>query len=129
MCNKILEVTIDDIHFLSFPCQNSSDEHTHRSTGSEDGLLSHASFDLSSGQDNATSTNNNIGHKDSSGTQVVMFNIVVAMVSIKGIKNFFPEFVHKCQAKYSCAPGVDPIAAALGIRNDFYGICRQVLKR
>ena len=122
--NKILEISIDDLNFVSYPCQ----------------CQGSASDDASVNDSNTTnivgsgSLQNNPLSPIALGTSqsaevITMFNIIVTSVSHKAMLKINPDFVYKCKYKFVSTPGSDPVAAAIGVNMQSYGLCKQSIRR
>eukprot|EP01032_Pedospumella_encystans_P018954 gene18954-21562_t len=122
--NKILEISIDDLNFVSYPCQ----------------CQGSASDDASVNDSNSTnivaagSLQNNPLSPVALGTSqsaevITMFNIIVTSVSHKAMLKINPDFVYKCKYKFVSTPGSDPVAAAIGVNMQSYGLCKQSIRR
>lgn len=133
LLSKVLEISIDDLCFISYPCQCHGltyDEAASSGNGGSEAGLPGASANTTLGP-----LNSPIGlytaqsGGNSSGEVITMFNVIVTCVSSKAMRKINPEFVFKCMYKYASKPGTDPIASALGLRNQSYGICRETIRR
>ena len=154
-----MELEIDDLHFVSFPC-HCSDTYTSSST-SGDVISGSTSIQGSSSKNNLAGADAvsaegftfgcfNISIRcqlqliSNAGKQtaevITLFNLVIATVSRKAIRRIDPQFLYRCQkgrqmSSFSAAcsyPGVDPIAAAMALPDSSdraYGVCNQVLRR
>lgn len=60
---------------------------------------------------------------------ITMFNVIFALVTTKAMNRAIPNFLYKCQSKYFSTPGTDPVASAMGLRHDLFGICCTVLRK
>ena len=108
--NKILEISIDDLNFVSYPCQcqgSSYDEASIHddnptSNGGGAGLMSNTLSPIAVGG-------------CQSGEVITMFNLIVTSVSHKAMLKINPAFAYKCQYKFASTPGSDPVAAAIGV--------------
>lgn len=129
LLSKVLEISIDDLCFISYPCQ------CHGLAYDEANGNGNASSEVgANGAYNQGSVNplsSPIGlHSSQSGSEVItMFNVIITSVSSKAMRKINPEFVFKCQYKFASTPGADPIASALGLRAQSYGICRETIRR
>lgn len=124
MLNKVLELTIDDLHFISFPCPctaaavSDATLSTNNTTGQQSGDVSIA--------DTQSMGSGVLG---SSGYTLSMFNIVVVSVTAKAMRKINPNLLFKCQHRGVASAGSDPIAAAHALRDRPYGVCTASLKR
>jgi hypothetical protein len=121
--SKVLEISIDDLCFVSYPCQCQG--------------LAYEGMVLES--DMSSTTGNPLGispiltpinvPSNGAGEVITMFNVIITSVSSKAMHKINSDFVFKCQYKFASAPGCDPVAAALGLRSQSYGVCKQTLRR
>lgn len=107
LCHKVLELSIGDLSFISYPCPCHSDE------------------------DHSTDTNvTRSAHGESSNQEVItFFNVVITSVSLKTLVKLDRNFIYKCQTKFSSISGEDPIAAAMGLKGRYNNLCQQTLRR
>jgi len=122
--NKILEISIDDLNFVSYPCQcqgSASDEISTNDTAASNTATT------GSLQNNPLSP---VALGTSQSAEVItMFNIIVTSVSHKAMLKINPDFVYKCKYKFVSTPGSDPVAAAIGVNTQSYGLCKQSIRR
>ena len=121
--NKILEISIDDLNFVSYPCQCQGSSYDEASVHDDNSISGGFGGSLS----NALSPVAVAGSQ--SGEVITMFNLIVTSVSHKAMLKINPAFAYKCQYKFASTPGSDPVAAAIGVNNQCYGLCKQTIKR
>ncbi len=119
--NKILEVSIDDLCFVSYPCQ------CQRLSYNDTSSVTDSSGMMAAGSFSALSPIV-IGNAQSEEV-ITMFNVIITSVSHKAMLKINPDFSYKCQYKFASMPGSDPIAAAIGVTSQNYGLCKQTIRR
>ena len=127
--SKVLEISVDDLCFVSYPCQCQG--LTYNDTGTDNDSTSNCLTGLSSSPtlSPAMSPVNSINTNNFPGEVITMFNVIITSVSSKAMRQIIPDFEFKCQFKFASMPGSDPVAAALGLRCQTYGICKQTMRR
>lgn len=141
LLGKVLELSIEEFNFVSFPCQCPNLV----SEGIETSTTSSATGDV--GLTNSSTVGNTTCVVDNgpnttagdatasttaapSGLEVItMFNVIITSVSSQAMRKIDPEFYFKCQYESTGIPGADPVAAALGIHGHTFGICKQSIRR
>lgn len=131
LLSKVLEISIDDLNFISYPCPcqglSYDDMNLSNIPANEAGALNGggALGVLGSPMGLPASQNGSCN----SGEVITMFNVIITSVSCKAMRKINPDFAFKCQYKFASTPGADPIASALGLRAQSYGICRETIRR
>ena len=145
LLGKVLEISIDDLCFVSYPCQChgleyddaqfDSDVATNGFASSPSPVSSMAQTATAATSTTTTTANSATTAASSSSSTgsgrdtITMFNVIITSVSSTAMKKINPNFEFKCQHKSASVPGIDPVAAALGLRAQSYGICKQTIRR
>lgn len=131
--NKVLELAIEDLHLICLPYNASTQQPANATEGCALDCNITAPLTNLDHQDTASITTafSTLEDEVEGGKDVIsVFNIVIATVSGSLMKKIYPNYAYKCQQmKFTSIPGEDPVAAAMGLRQYTYGLCRESLKR
>ena len=122
LLNKCLELTIDDLHFISHPCQCSVPVNNETSAVVVDTHSSQQqSSDVSKSDSDALLTS-------STNYVLSMFTVVIVSCTVRAMRKLNCDVRLRCQVgpRYS---GEDPVAAILAVRNAPTAVCSQIQKR
>ncbi len=124
----MLELAIGDLHLVCLPYNASTQQQQPPPNQINDVPFNNPDYQDTASITTALST---LEDEVEGGKDVIsVFNIVIATVSGNLMKKIYPNYAYKCQQmKFTSIPGEDPIAAAMGLRQYTYGLCRESLKR
>jgi hypothetical protein len=119
---KVLEITIDDLCFYSYPCQCQG--LAYEGAAAENDITTNAP---------SASPTPMVSPAPVTGTNpaevITMFNVIITTISAKAMRKINPDFEFKCHFQFASLPGTDPVASALGLRTQSNGLCRNTLRR